>query len=318
MTPESAAMQPGTKCQVIVPGSTANIGPGFDSLGCAISIHNEFEFEVLAPGASDEVVLEGSCQAGIPATADNLALTTAKNFIRAQGIEPPPLRLRARIEVPNARGLGSSSTAIVAGLVGANSLLGNPLDEGAILDLAVSIEGHPDNVAPTLLGGLVVSAAFSVPLAWTRVPVHPDLRFVFVIPDYEVRTAQARSVLPATIPREDAIFNLSRTPLVVLALQSGDADLLAAVLDDRLHQPQRKPLFRRYDDFAAAAKAAGAAGFCVSGAGPTMLAICESSKVDTVRESLEEFLTSCDFGGRIAELAPDNEGTVVHGTVPAR
>lgn len=302
-------MPPGTRCRVTVPASTANLGPGFDCIGCAVALHNVFEFEVLAEGMPDRVEVDGSRSAGVPATPNNLALQTARNFFRRRGIAPPPLALRSTVEIPNARGLGSSSTAIVGGLVGANQLLDAPLGRAELLDLAVALEGHPDNVAPALLGGLVVSAARSEPLAMRRLPVHPEVSFIFAVPEYEVRTVEARSVLPRVVPFEDAIFNSSRSPLVVLALQSGDLEGLQEIVDDRLHTPYRTQLFKGFEFFADAARDAGAAGFCISGAGPTMLAICGHQARSKVISRLEKTLEQLELVGFVREIAPDNEGT---------
>lgn len=301
----------GTRCTVQVPASTANLGPGFDCIGCAVALQNIFEFTVLADGAEDTVAIGGSRRDGIPTTPDNLALATARDFFRRQGAPAPALGLRATVEIPNARGLGSSSTAIVAGLAGANGLLDTPLSLTELLNLAVEIEGHPDNVAPALLGGLVVSAAHSHPLAWRQVAIHDNICFIFVVPDYEVKTADARGVLPGTVPFADAIYNSSRSPLVLLSLQSGNLTGLRQVIDDRLHQPYRKHLFRGYDVLCAAAYDGGAAGFCVSGAGPTMLAITERDHRDSTIRALQAGLAQAGLTGTVREICPDNIGTRV-------
>lgn len=311
MTSRPVELTAGTRCTVRVPGSTSNLGPGFDSLGCAVSLWNDFEFEVLAPGAPEVVQLGGSCRGGIPETRDNLALATARGFFGRLGQPAPAMSLRATIEVPNTRGLGSSSTAIVAGLVAANALMGEPMTRAELLDVAVEIEGHPDNVAPAILGGMVVSAAYSRPLAWTKIPVHDSVQFLFIIPDYMVKTSEARGVLPKTLGYKDAIFNLSRTPLVVHALQTGDLRLLREAIRDCVHQPFRKPLFRNYDELEAGAYDAGAGGFCVSGAGPTMLAIAAKEHGAAVAGALRATMQRVGLAGRVEALAPDNEGSRV-------
>jgi len=304
-------MQFGTRCVVSVPASTSNIGPGFDGIGCAVALRNEFEFELLPPGSSSTATLSGSRSAGITTSPHNLAIITAQKFFRMQGQLVPSFSLRAKIEVPNARGLGSSSTAIVAGIVAGNTLLGNPLTEAQLLDLAVELEGHPDNVAPALLGGLIIGAAQSKPLSYFRLAVHQDVRFVFLIPDYEVKTADARAVLPKTIPHADGIFNASRTPIVVLSLTTGNLAPLASAIEDKLHQPYRKQLFKGYDEFAAEAIAAGAAGFCVSGAGSTMLAVVHSTAIESVTAALKQALQRRGESGDVIELSPTPEGTRV-------
>ncbi|CAN5166693.1 homoserine kinase [soil metagenome] len=311
MTREPAMRSTGARCRVSVPASTANLGPGFDGMGCAVALRNLFEFELLKKGAAPKVTLTGACPEGIPTTADNLALQVAADFFRRVGVEPMPLSLRAEINVPGARGLGSSSTAIIAGIAAANALCGNPLNTEQLLDVAVELEGHPDNVAPALLGGMVVSASESAPLVYRRIVVHDDVSFIFIVPDYEVKTCDARAVLPKTVPYADAIYNASRSPLVALALMSGDLRGLEISIDDRLHQTYRKPLFRHYDELHKSAISAGAAGLCVSGAGPTMLAIARHSLKQPVIDALNETLRSVKLTADVREIKPDNIGTEV-------
>lgn len=311
-----STLPPLTRCIVSVPGSTSNLGPCFDSVGCAIGLRNQFEFMLLPDGSRDNVQLTGPRCAGIPATPKNLALTSARWVFRDAGLDPPPMQLRAHIEVPNARGLGSSSTAIVGGLAAGNHLAGSPFTVQELLERAVEWEGHPDNVVPALLGGLVVSAAHSKPLLSRRITVHPDVCFVFIIPEYEVRTADARGVLPETVPMADAVWNSSRSPIVIMAMQSGDLSGLQQAMEDRFHQPYRRHLFREYARFENAALAAGAAGFCVSGAGPAMLAVCPRSRREQVAGALEAALEWCDFDGIIREMEPDPIGTQTSLSLP--
>lgn len=309
-TAPARLLPPGTRRKVTVPGSTSNIGPGFDCIGCAVSLANEFTFTI-ARDDEDRVDLSGPCVGGIPATSDNLALATARDFLRSRGIDPPKLHLHAEINVPSARGLGSSSTAIVAGLLGANALLQVPLDTPTLLDIAVETEGHPDNVAPAILGGLVVSAAHSRPLVCRKLAVHSTIRFLFVIPDYMVKTSDARNVLPRTLPYRAAIFNLSRTPLLAMALQTGDLRDFREIIKDEIHQPFRAPLYKGFAELSAAAAGAGAAGFCVSGAGPTMLAVCTARDQGPVADALRETMRQLSIRGEIIELQPDNAGSRV-------
>ena len=308
MTTTAELLPVGTSCRVIVPGSTSNVGPGFDCVGCAVSISNTFTFRILESGR-DAVSLSGSCIQGIPRNSDNLALVTAREFLASLGIDPPALSLSADINVPSARGLGSSSTAIVAGLMGGNGLLRSPLPVEEMLDRAVETEGHPDNVAPAILGGLVISAAFSRPLVCRKLAVHESIRFLFLVPDYMVKTSDARGVLPKSLPYRSAIFNLSRTPLLALALQTGDLRDFREIIRDEIHQPFRAPLYRGYVELEQAALAAGAAGFCVSGAGPTMLAICTAAEETAVAAALRRVMAAQGIGGDVRALQPDNRGT---------
>jgi homoserine kinase len=270
-----------------------------------------FTFTVQTPGSEPGVELTGPRAQGIPVSPRNLALTIARGFFERVGVEPPVLGLHGEINIPSARGLGSSSTAIVAGISAANALLDNLMTPEELLDVAVELEGHPDNVAPALLGGMVISASESRPLACKRIAVHESISFIFVVPDYEVRTADARRVLPKQISLTDGIFNASRTPLMILAMLTGDLSCFPSCLDDRFHQPWRKPLFRHFDELSRAATKAGAAGFCVSGAGPTMLAIAPKSARDSVIAGLREALPQLGLGGFVDELSPLDSGTTV-------
>ncbi len=312
-----AILPPQTRCAVSVPGSTSNLGPCFDSVGCAVSARNHFEFMLLPEGAAHTVHLTGPRAAGIPATPQNLALTSARRVFFDAGLEPPPMQLRAHIEVPNARGLGSSSTAIIAGLTAGNQLAGAPFTVQEILERAVEWEGHPDNVVPALLGGLVVSASKSRPLLYRRLTVHPDVCFVFVIPEYEVRTAEARRRLPSRIPLADGVWNSSRSPIVILSMHTGDLTGLREAMQDRFHHPYRKDLFREYERFEQAAFDAGAAGYCISGAGSAMLAVCKREARDQLMDALEATLTECVFTGAVRDLEPDQLGTQTSLSLPA-
>ncbi|MCC6546580.1 homoserine kinase [Candidatus Sumerlaeota bacterium] len=293
-----------------MPASTANLGPGFDCMGCAVALRNKFVFSIHGSG-DDQISVTGPGSNGIPATSDNLAVATMRDFLERKGVGAPAVHMHAHIEVPNARGLGSSSTAIVAGLGAGNFFLGTKLTADELLDEAVAIEGHPDNVAPAMLGSLVVAATHSRPLAYIRVNIHPSFRFLFIVPDYMVKTSDARRRLPTTIPFGDAIFNSSRAPLVAMALQSGEASMLRVALEDRLHTNYRKDLFKGYDAFASAAVQAGALGFCVSGAGPTMLAICTADSMVRVKQAAEKVLADQGIQGTVWNLQPDQNGMIV-------
>ncbi len=194
------------------------------------------------------------------------------------GRRPPGLRLRQRNGVPVQSGLGSSSTAIVGGLMGANALAGLPLSKEELLSLAAEIEGHPDNVAPALLGGLVAASSVGRQVDFIRVPI-PDMKIVVAVPAIRVSTPAARALLPERIPRADAVFNIGRAALVVLALERGDYDLLSRAMFDKLHQPYRAPLIPGLYGVFDAAREAGAAGVAISGAGPTLIAFAPDRHV---------------------------------------
>jgi homoserine kinase len=302
-----------TRCRVSIPASTSNFGPGFDFLGCAFELRNEFAVEV-APedSAPNSIEFNGPQAAGLRPSPDNLFFGCARRVYDRIGEPMPPLKVLTHVEVPNARGLGSSATATVAGLVAANHLAGDPLSQDDILDLACDIEGHPDNVAPALLGGLIGGVMTeSGRVLYRRWMPHPAVGFVLVSPDYEVPTRQARAALPKQIPMADAIANASRLPLLVMALIDGDLSDLRELTRDRWHEPYRAHLFRSLDPMREAAFEAGAAAVTVSGAGPTMLAITHINKRQQVADAWRAALLTCGLGGTVRVLEVDREGAMI-------
>jgi homoserine kinase len=257
-------------CRVRVPATTANIGPGFDCLGLALDLWNEVRFSV--EGDDVVVTVEGPDPAGLPRDETNLV---ARAFLRlceeAGRPAPAGLRIHCDIRVPMSSGLGSSSTAIVAGLLGANTLVGRPLDRDGILELAADMEGHPDNVAAALLGGLTIVVQKDDRLLTKKILV-PEVHVALAVPDLPFSTDAARADLPTEVSMVDAVFNLQRTPLVVEALRTGDYELLSQVMDDRLHQASRLKRIPGGRTAWLAALNAGAAAVAVSGSGPSLIA----------------------------------------------
>ncbi|MDL2254135.1 homoserine kinase [Ruminococcaceae bacterium OttesenSCG-928-I18] len=258
---------------VQVPATSANVGAGFDTLGLAVGLYNTVVMEEaegcdIAP--MDEVE--------VPRGEDNIVYRSAKRLYEECGKPFHGLALRQSSPIPIARGLGSSSACIVAGLIGANALLKNPCQRQDLLCLAAGMEGHPDNIAPALLGGLVVSCIQEGKVYSVKKEISPMLEFGVFIPDYELPTEKARAVLPKTVPFEDALFNLSRVGLCQAALCEGRLDLLSVVTQDRLHQASRLALMPGGEEVFALAREAGARAVCVSGAGPSVLAVVEESR----------------------------------------
>ena len=258
---------------VRAPATSANLGAGFDCVGLALDLWNEVEGQ------------PGELQAD---DAENLILRSARALYAQTGRSYPGFTLRCRNRIPFGRGLGSSAAAIASGLLLANRCLGDPLDSAALLDLATRLEGHPDNVAPCLLGGVHVSAVDADGAVLdVAVPLALALSAVVFVPEQSVPTAHARGVLPVSVPRADAVFNVGRVALLVAALASGRGDVLAAATQDRLHQPYRLPLFPPGAHLLEAALQAGALGACVSGAGPSILALCaDTDSAEAVRRGL--------------------------------
>lgn len=257
------------RVHVRVPATSANLGPGFDALGLALALHNEVE-AAEADGVTVRVVGEGAGR--LPGGPDNVVARGVRLAFDAAGRAFKGVALTCVNRIPPARGLGSSAAAWVGGLVAGNALLGDPLDRAALLTLAARAEGHPDNVAAALLGGLTVSCAVGDRVTAVTLPVPPDVRWVVLVPAVSSSTAEARAVLPASVPRADAVFNVQRVALLLAALATGRPALLPAALDDRLHQPYRRRLFPWMEAVADAARGAGALGCVLSGAGPSLLA----------------------------------------------
>jgi homoserine kinase len=250
------------------PATVANLGPGFDALALAVDLWNEVEADT---DAAPAVSVEGEGAGELPEDASNLVFRAMAWLAREAGGSLPPLALRCRNRIPLERGLGSSAAAVVSGLVLADRLLGTALDPDRLLEVAVDIEGHPDNVAACLRGGAVVAYLSRSGWRAERLAPHPVLRLAVLIPEHErLPTADARRVLPREVPLADAAFNLGRAALAVLALTERPA-LLPEALEDRLHQQRRLPLVPGARALFEELRAAGLP-VCVAGAGPALLA----------------------------------------------
>lgn len=256
---------------VRVPATTANIGPGFDCLGLALDIYNHIEMRLSdKPGLAITISGEGATE--LPLTQDNLVYQAAQAlFDRVK--ENYGLVICQRNSIPLARGLGSSAAAIVGGIVGANHLLGSPLSTSQVIELASQLEGHPDNVAPAVLGGAVVSVADNSEVVCEQIKQCCGMQVVAVVPAFQLSTKQSRAVLPDKVSHSDAIFNVGRVALLISALQNGSYDKLALACQDKLHQTYRASLIPGFSAVQQAGMAAGAHAVVLSGAGPTVLAL---------------------------------------------
>jgi len=256
---------------VRVPATTANLGVGFDVLGLALDLSATYSFEPAA-----ELTVTG-CDPRF-CGEDNLVWTSYLAACEELGITPQPLHIHEDCPIPSSGGLGSSSTCVVAGIVAAQVLDGRDLDRSFTLSLATRIEGHPDNVAPAVMGGLVSSYVESDHTVTTRWVVAPNLRFVCMAPPYRVLTADARKALPAMVPMSSVSWQVGRCLAMVSALASGRASEIAACCHDRIHEPYRAPLIPDFERLRDCALQAGAATFLISGSGATMLAICDGDR----------------------------------------
>jgi homoserine kinase len=280
----------GQGVMVDVPATTANIGPGFDCLGAALSLNNRFELRVIEGGPERfDLIIEGSEGSHLRGGPDNLVYRSAQRVWREAGLEPVALEARVQLAVPPARGLGSSATAIVAGLIGANALVGEPLSREKLLELAIDIEGHPDNVVPSLVGGLCLTArAASHRWRVVRCEWDPTVKAVVAIPTIRLSTSEARRAMPRSIPIPDAVLNLGALTLLLQGLRTGNGDLIADGLHDRIHEPYRWGLIQGGRAVREAALEAGAWGCVISGAGPTLLALTSASVAESVSAAMVE------------------------------
>ena len=287
---------------VRVPATTANIGPGFDSMGCALALYDRLTCEVLPAG---ELRICG-CPVAYQ-NEDNLAVQGYRAVLKKLGLPDEGLSLTIEAEIPVCRGLGSSAAMIAGGAAAANLLHGASLSPAELLAVTNEIEGHPDNLAPAIYGGLTASLVEDGIPRTVRLPLSPTLRWVAAIPDFELSTHLARSVLPEQVAFTDAVYNASHAAVLAGALGSGDRELIAMALRDRLHQPYRESLIPEYGKVKAAAEQCGAIAFCISGAGPTLLALTDEAGFSV------RFAEACqgfEHRWRVMELAVDTEGIV--------
>lgn len=273
------------RIKVKIPASSGNLGPGFDTLGLALGLYNVLE---IGESSRFQMDIEGAGKETLPRDRTNLVYRALKSLYQKAGKEVRPLHIKMYNRIPLNRGLGSSGAAIVGGLVAGNALLDNPLEEKDILNLAVRWEGHPDNVSPSLLGGLVASCLTEEGVKFVKIPFPRSLKVVVQIPEIELSTTVARRCLPAKIPSEDVRFNLQRLSLFLASLFSRKWDYLAIATEDRVHQPYREKLIPGLGEVMESARRAGAWGVALSGAGPSVLAFAEEEKVNDIIEAMKK------------------------------
>ncbi|WP_414578096.1 homoserine kinase [Anabaena sp. CCY 9402-a] len=294
---------------VNVPGTTANLGPGFDCIGAALTIYNQFNFTRLEAGGFI-IHVTGAEAERVQTDESNLVYQAFVKLYQYIDQTPPPVKIEINLGVPLARGLGSSATAIVGGLVAGNQLAGEPLSQLQVMELAIAMEGHPDNVVPALLGGCRLAATSDAGWEICDVPWHSDTVPVVAIPDFELSTSEARRVLPTEFSRADAIFNTAHLGLLLRGLETGKGQWLKAALQDKLHQPYRQALIPGYDAVNAAAVAAGAYGMVISGAGPTLLALANVSHAQAVEAAMSTAWKETGINAVVRSLSLDTQGAI--------
>jgi len=308
------------KVIVKIPSTTANMGPGFDCFGIALSLYNKITLEELVyPDKGLQInVLAGDNEenfsiTSIPTDESNIVYRAIELLYNYVGQTPPDLKINIEVNIPIAKGLGSSASVIVGGILAANKLLGDPADEAALLSIANEIEGHPDNITPAMLGGFAFSSAEEDgSILYKKIGWCENWKFALCIPDYELSTQISRSVLPKKIDISDAIFNVKRSSMFIEALRSQDAELMKYALNDKLHQPYRSRLITGFDQIKKnLEELPNVLGTVISGAGPSILIIYENNGFDEIKSSLNSVLQETGVKALIKNINIDTEGAVI-------
>jgi len=290
--------------KVRVPATSANIGPGFDCLGLALNLYNEFIFEEIEEG----LTIEG-CDPEF-SNEENLIYISMKKCFEKIGYEVKGIRIIIEDDIPVSRGLGSSASCIVGGIIGANEIAGGILTQEEILELAAEVEGHPDNVAPALLGGMTVAIQDENQVYCSKITVSNGLKFYTLIPNFKLSTEESRGVLPKEIDYKDGVFNVGRVALLISALTNGEFNLLKTACDDKLHQSYRGALIEGFHVIKEKCEELGSLGVFLSGAGPTIMALTEETNESFYSEA-RRFLDTLNNEWEIKPLDIDLEGAKV-------
>ena len=309
------------KVSVKVPATSANLGPGFDCMGLAIPLYNTITIEeTVLPGTGVEInVLAGEDMESelhldhIPMDENSIIYRAVELLYNSIGQTPSELKITIQSQIPIARGLGSSASVIVGGLIAANELLGRPADEVALLSIATEVEGHPDNVAPAILGGFVLSSQdIDGTIVYRKLPWPQEWDITVCIPDFELSTNIARSVLPENVPMQDAIFNAKHLAMLVQAVYTKDEKLMKFALQDRLHQPYREKLVPGMKEIMEAFKHEdGVLGCVLSGAGPTMVVISHKYDLDKIKSTVKDIWEAQSIKVDVRNLKIEEQGAVI-------
>ena len=309
------------KVSVKVPATTANLGPGFDCMGMALPIYNIITIEeTVLPGTgieinviseddtADELSLEH-----IPMDENSIIYKAVELLYNSIGQTPSELKITIHSQIPIARGLGSSASVIVGGLLAANELLGRPADEAALLSIATEVEGHPDNVTPAIVGGLVLtSSEEDGSIVYRKLDWPQEWNLTVCVPEYELATDISRSVLPKEVPISDAVFNAKRLAMFVHAIHTKDSQLMKLALKDKLHQPYRMKLVPGLEKIIENLKhEENVLGCVLSGAGPSVLIISEKNNLDRIKDIVKETWADLNIKADIYTLPVENNGAQI-------
>lgn len=290
--------------KVMVPATCANIGPGFDCLGLALNIYNSFKVEEIEKGieilgCDDEFKNE-----------NNMIYSAMVKTFEITGYRPKGIRIEIEGNIPVSRGLGSSASCIVGGVLAANELSKGRLNIKDVINIAAQIEGHPDNTTPAIVGGMTASIMENSDVLYEKINILEDIKFCAIIPSFRLSTQKAREVLPKMISFKDGVYNISRTALLISSLINKNYDLIKYALEDRMHQIYRKNLIEGYDDIVEKCYEYGALGAFLSGAGPTIMAILKEDDNKFVNK-IEDYLKSINKSWKAIEMKIDKQGAVV-------
>ena len=296
--------------EVRAPATTANLGPGYDCLGMALDLWNRITVMTGPEIAAPSVAVVGEGEGELATDTENLTYRAMAFLYGEADAEMPPLKMRCANTIPLSRGMGSSAAAIAGGLVAANALLGDPFTANDLLEMAATIEGHPDNVVAAVHGGLRLVVMDDQQLYTAPIDVPADLQAVLFIPDRRIATVDARRVLPAEVSVADAVYNMSRAALLVAGMQSNHPEYLSVATQDRLHQPYRQSIFPPMKVIFEAARNAGALGVFLSGSGSTILALTQERSM-TVAYEMFDAARLAGVDGRVEVTKPTAHGAHV-------
>lgn len=309
------------KVTVKVPATTANIGPGFDCLGMALPIYNTITIEeTVLPGTGVEINLVAESATidelsleHIPLDENSLVYKAVQLLYNSIGQSPSELKITIRSSIPVARGLGSSASVIVGALVAANELLGRPADEVALLSIACELEGHPDNITPAIVGGLVISSLEDDgTVIYRKLDWPSDWMITVCVPDFELSTDIARSVLPELVPLKDAVFNAQRLGMFIQAVHTKDKELMKLALKDKLHQPYRMKLVQGLDKIMDSLRHVDSVMGCVlSGAGSSILVISEKTDLDKIKTTVRDIWADLNIKCDIKTVSVESNGATI-------
>lgn len=291
------------KFQVKVPATSANFGSGFDTIGAAFNIYNIFEFEAL----EDETLLITGCDEEY-CNEDNLIYQAMLIVFNKYGKRPKGVHIHEINNIPVGKGLGSSATCIVGGLIGANLLCGEPYTLNELYEMAIELEGHPDNVTPAFFGGLTTALITpGKPTYYNTTPISDAFSFFICIPDFKLSTEEARKLLPSSYSRNEVVFNISHALMTYIALTKGEIDVISSAIADKIHEPYRKPLIDGITEIESGLKECGGLISFISGAGPTIMCIADS-KNQTFESQMNSYINKNLTGWEFRKVLPDNTG----------